>query len=166
MRTATFRWAMLIAATALLIVGLFYLIRFWDASIAFANSGMQPFYRQTARALWLGFCLQAGLLAVLFSIAALHPRAISRPMLVICGLMPICQGVLMLTLMHSLLGLAALTIATLALLTGAMLWPSAESVAAADLARAQALLDRSKPVPGESAVVAKATNTPPDAPLF
>lgn len=122
-RDSSFRWCMLIGAGALLGVALYYGFGYVGLNIAVGNSGLKPFYQQTMRALWLGYCLQASLLGILFTIAALRPHWISKPVLVICGLLPLAEGILALSFAGSYWLMMMLFCASIFVLVGALLWP-------------------------------------------
>jgi len=123
-RVSTFRWCMLIGAAALLGVALYYGFGYIGLDIAVGNSGLKPFYQQTMRALWLGYCLQATLLGILFTVAAIKPHWISRPLLVICGLLPLAEGVMALSFAGSYWLMILLFCAAMFILIGALLWPT------------------------------------------
>lgn len=123
-RVATFRWCMLIGAGALLGVAIYYGFGYVGLDIAVGNSGLKPFYQQTMRALWLGYCLQATLLGLLFSVAAMKPHWISRPLLVICGLLPLAEGVMALSFAGSYWLMLLLFCAAVFILVGSLLWPT------------------------------------------
>lgn len=123
-RIATFRWCMLIGAAALLGVALYYGFGYIGLDIAVGNSGLKPFYQQTMRALWLGYCLQATLLGILFTVAAMRPHWISRPLLVICGLLPLAEGVMALSFAGSYWLMILLFCAAVFILVGSVLWPT------------------------------------------
>jgi hypothetical protein len=128
MRNTWFRYSMLIGAIALLGVAAFYFATYLGLSIAVRNSGLTPFYQQTIRAMWLAFCLQACLLGALYTLVAFRPAAISRPVIVICGLLPMVEAVMMFSYTKSFVAMTLLTIAALFVLLGALLWPSAYKV--------------------------------------
>ncbi len=71
-------------------VAVYYLATFIGLNIAVANAGLTPFYQQMIRAMWIGYCIQASLLGLLFIVAALRPRWISRPLIV--HLRPVAAG--------------------------------------------------------------------------
>jgi hypothetical protein len=129
-RNTSFRWCMLIGAGALLGVALYYGFGYIGLNIAVGNSGLKPFYQQTMRALWLGYCLQACLLGLLFTVAAVRPHWISRPLLVICGLLPLAEGVLALSFAGNYWLMILLFCAGLFILVGAALWPNPIALAA------------------------------------
>jgi hypothetical protein len=120
---------MLIGAAALLGVALYYGFGYVGLNIAVGNSGLKPFYQQTMRALWLGYCLQASLLGMLFTVAALRPHWISRPLLVICGLLPLAEGILALSFAGSYWLMMMLFCAAIFVLIGALLWPNRPAAA-------------------------------------
>jgi hypothetical protein len=122
-RKSSFRWCMTIGALALLGVAVFYGFSYIGVSSVVRTANFTPFYAESIRALWIGYCLQAGLLGVLFLVAAARSHWISRPLVVICGLLPLAQAVLAFSFTRSLIAMALLSIAALFVLLGAMLWP-------------------------------------------
>jgi hypothetical protein len=142
---------MLIGACALLGVALFYGFSYIGLNIAVGNSGLQPFYQQTMRALWLGYCLQASLLGLLFTVAAMRPHWISRPLLVICGLLPLAEAILAFSFTGSYWLMLLLSCAALFVLAGALLWPPPPVVVPATV----------PPVPTTAPPVTSAMGPPP-----
>lgn len=130
-RLASFRWCMLIGAGALLGVALYYGFGYVGLRIALDNSTLEPFYGQTMRALWLGYCLQAALLGLLYVVAAARPHWLSPPVLVISGLLPLAEGIFALSFTGSFWLMMLLFCASLFVLAGAMLWPRRSAAAAA-----------------------------------
>jgi hypothetical protein len=130
-RNTSFRWCMLVGAAALLGVALYYGFGYVGLNIAVGNSGLKPFYQQTMRALWLGYCLQSTLLGMLFTVAAMRPHWLSRPVLVICGLLPLAEGVLAMSFTGSYWLMLMLFCAAIFVLLGALLWPTHPTVLAA-----------------------------------
>ena len=125
MRDRSFRYCMLIGALALAGVGLFYFVSYVGVAIALNNSGMQPFYKDSIRALWLAFGVQAALFALLYLLVAYRPRAVSREVIVICGLLQVAESVLLFSLAGSPLAVGLLGVAALFVLLGSVLWPKA-----------------------------------------
>ncbi|MET0292491.1 MAG: hypothetical protein ABW136_09005 [Steroidobacteraceae bacterium] len=123
-RETSFRWCMVIGAGALLGVAIYYLVTYVGLNIAVQNAGLTTFYQQTIRAMWIGYTLQASLLGVLFLVAAFRPHWISRPVLVICGLLPLAEAVLGMSYTGSYVLMLMLACAALFVLLGAALWPS------------------------------------------
>lgn len=123
-RNSSFRTCMLIGAFALLGAAVFYGFGYIGVSSVIRTANFTPFYRESIRALWMGYCLQSALLGVLFIVAALRPQWISRPLVVICGLMPLSQAVLALSSTGNLVGMGLMFIAAIFVLIGAMLWPT------------------------------------------
>jgi hypothetical protein len=115
---------MLIGAFSLLGSAVFYGFSYIGVSSVIRTANFTPFYAQSIRSLWVGYCLQAALLGVLFIVAALRPHWISRPLVVICGLMPLAQAVLALSSTGNLVGMALMFIAAIFVLIGALLWPT------------------------------------------
>lgn len=123
-RETSFRWCMVIGAAALLGVAIYYLVTYVGLNIAVQNAGLTVFYQQTIRAMWIGYTLQASLLGILFLVAAFRPHWISRPVLVICGLLPLAEAVLGMSFTGSYYLMMSLALAALFVLVGAALWPS------------------------------------------
>jgi len=123
-RHSSFRWCMVVGAVALLGVAVYYLVTYVGLKIAVTNAGLTPFYQEMIRALWIGYCLQASLLGLLFIVAALRPHWISRPLIVICGLLPLAEAVLGFSLTGSYWLMMLLSCAALFVLVGAALWPN------------------------------------------
>lgn len=154
LRNASFRWCMVIGACALLGVAVYYLVTYVGLNIAVANAGLTPFYQQMIRAMWIGYCLQASLLGVLFIVAALRPHWISRPLVVICGLLPLAEAVLAFSFTGSYWLMMLLSAAALLVLVAAMLWPTQPAGGVPDAAA-----DGVAGVPG--AATSSATVPPP-----
>jgi len=128
MRNNIFKYSMLIGAFALLGVAAFYFATYIGLSIALKNNALVPFYKQTISAMWLGFSLQSCLLGILYMLVAFRPHSISRPVIVICGLLPMVEAVLMFSYTDSFVAMTLLTIAALFVLLSALLWPSVYKV--------------------------------------
>lgn len=125
MRATLFRYSMLGSSAALIAIAVYYFFGYLGVSIAVGNNGlMKPYYVQSIRALWLGFCLQSGLLGLLFALSALRPHAVSRPMMVICGLLPMFEAVLLFSFTGSFVGMLLVSGAALLVLLAAALWPA------------------------------------------
>jgi hypothetical protein len=120
---------MVIGACALLGVAVYYLFTYVGLKIAVTNAGLTPFYQNIIRAMWIGYCAQASLLGLLFIVAAMRPHWISRPLIVICGLVPLAEAVLGFSYTGSFALMMMLAAAALFVLLGAVLWPSAPEVA-------------------------------------
>jgi hypothetical protein len=114
---------MTIGALALAGLALFYFVSYVGAAIAVTNSGIQPFYRQTIRALWLAFACQALLIALLYALVAWKPHAVSREVIVLLGLLQMVEAVLQFSLSGSVVAESLLIAASLFVLIGSVLWP-------------------------------------------
>jgi hypothetical protein len=123
MRTRSFRYCMLIGAAALAGVAVYYFVTYVAVGIALSNNGIQPFYRQSIRALWLGFGCQSLLLALLYAIVAWRPHAVSREVIVICGLLQLVEAVLLFAFSGNHVAEALLAAAAVFVLIGSVLWP-------------------------------------------
>ena len=147
LRNSSFRWCMVVGAIALLGVAVYYLATFVGLNIAVANAGLTPFYQQMIRAMWIGYCLQASLLGLLFIVAALRPHWISRPLIVICGLLPLAEAILAFSYTGSYWLMLLLFVAALFVLLGALLWPTRIATAAPAPEAAPARPVTSEPLP-------------------
>lgn len=115
--------ALVLAALLLLAVAVFHFTGYFTASLAAQNSGLSPWFQQAFRALWLGFSLQGVVLGLVVLLAALRPRWVSPPVAVICGLLPVVNGILLFHFLASALGTSVLILTALLLVTGAALRP-------------------------------------------
>jgi hypothetical protein len=133
LRQKTFRLCMLIGAGALGAVSLYYFINYAILlSIALANSGVQPGLQASIRALWLAFAFQGLLIGLLYTLVAFKPRAVSREVIVIFGLLQLVEAALLFSFSGSLWLALLLTAASACVLLGAVLWPSAVPAIAPD----------------------------------
>jgi hypothetical protein len=123
MRLKSFRYCMLIGALALGGVAVFYFTNYVVLSIALANNGLQPFLKQSVRALWLAFACQALLIALLYALVAWRPQAVSREVIVLFGLMQLVEAVLLLSFAGSMVAAILLIAAAVFVLLGSVLWP-------------------------------------------
>lgn len=129
MKNLGFRWCMLIGALALTGVALYYFISYVGLAIALSNNGLTLFYKNSMRALWITFGVQSLLLALLYFIVAFRPRAVTREVIVICGLLQLTESVLLFTLAGNALAVGLLGIAAVFVLIGSVLWPKAVEAA-------------------------------------
>jgi len=119
------------AAGCLLVVAILHAGGYAVASIAVANSGLKPEYQAMFRGLWLGFSLQSLVVAAILGLATLRPSAVSRPALVLCGLLPLVGGAMVAWSLASPVASVLLVAATLLVVAGTLLLPSASKVCAA-----------------------------------
>jgi hypothetical protein len=129
-RNTSFRTCMLIGAIALLGAAVFYGFGYIGVSSVIRTANFTPFYAESIRSLWIGYCLQSGLLGVLFIVAAIRPYWISRPLVVICGLMPLAQATLALSSTGNVIAMVLMSIAAIFVLLGSLLWPAQPAVIA------------------------------------
>lgn len=120
-----FRWCMVGAALIIGGVALYFIFAYVTAAIAIANSGLKPFYQQVARAMWVGYCAQLGVLAAVLLYAAMTPRGISRQVVIVLSLMPMISTVNLFWSAASRAGAVSLAIAAVLMLIGALFWPRA-----------------------------------------
>lgn len=120
-----FRGCMVGAALVIGGVAIYFAFAYVATSIAVGSSGLKPFYQQSVRAMWLAFCAQLGLLAVVLLYAAGRPRGISRQMVTVLALMPMLSTVMLFWFAASRIGGLFLGIAALLMLIAAFAWPTA-----------------------------------------
>lgn len=126
MRDRSFRYCMLIGAAALGAVGLFYLGYYGLViRVALGNSGITPFLADSMRAMWITFACQALLIAALYAMVAWRPRAVSREVIVLLGMLQLVEAVMLFAFAGSMTVALLLVVAAVFVLTGAMLWPKA-----------------------------------------
>ena len=124
MRTASFRYCMLIGATALLAVTVYYFFNyFFRLSVALDNNHLEPFLDHSIRAQWLAFASHALLIALLYLVVAFKPHAVSREVIVLLGLLQLVECVLLFVFSDSNMAAGLLIVAALFVLLGAALWP-------------------------------------------
>lgn len=133
-----FRTCMLIGAIALGAVALYYFVRYAVVlDVALDNSGVRDSLQASIRALWLAFAFQALLIGSLYALVAFRPRAVSREVIILFGLLQLVEAVLLFTFSGSRAMALLLVAVALCVMVGALLWPTAQQLEAA-LAPAQA----------------------------
>lgn len=122
-----FRWCVVGAALIVAGVALYFGATYLAASIAIGSSGLEPFYQQSVRAMWIGFCSQLALLAAVLLYAAAYPRTVSRQFVTVLALMPMLSTVMLFWFAASRLGGLALGIAAALMLIAAFTWPARDT---------------------------------------
>ena len=79
--------------------------------------------KQSIQALWLTFACHGLLIALLYFLVAFKPRAVSREVIVLLGLIQLVEAVLMFALAGNSISSLLLAVAALFVLVGALLWP-------------------------------------------
>jgi hypothetical protein len=123
MRDKSFRYCMLIGASALGAVAIYYFVSYVELTIALGNNGLQLALKQSIEALWLTFACHALLIALLYLLVAYKPRAVSREVIVLLGLIQLVEAVLLFAMAGSMISPLLLAVAALFVLVGALLWP-------------------------------------------
>lgn len=116
-------YLLLTAGVCLLVVAVFHFAGYAAASLAVANSGLTPFFKQSFRALWLGFSFQSLLVAGIVLLAAFRPRAISKPVVMIGGLLQILDAALFFWYLESTVVPVILALAALCIVIGVAITP-------------------------------------------
>jgi len=161
MKITLYRYCMLIAAFALLALAIISFITFPGVVNELSKSNdMSPFHRNSIRGLWLTFASQNLLFALLYFLVASRPRAMSREVIVICGLLQLVAAILIFYFASSTTSMYLLSVAALLVLVGSMLWPSEEDVAAEKLRAAAAITSATSATTLPAAT--PATSLPPD----
>jgi hypothetical protein len=120
------RWARNVlgtASAAILLVALLHAGGYFFASMATEYSGVKSEYHAVFRGLRLGFALQSAIVAVVLAIAALRPPAVSRPVIVLCGLLPLVGTAMVAWSTSSLVASVLLAVTALLIVAGALLRP-------------------------------------------
>ncbi len=123
MKTAGFRYCMLIGAIALGGVAVSYFINYVTLAIALGNNGLLPSLKDSIQALWLTFACQSLLIALLYALVAYRPHAVSREVIVLLGLLQLVEAVLLFSFAGSAIVAYLLIAAALCVLLGSALWP-------------------------------------------
>jgi hypothetical protein len=130
MKLKSFRYCMLVAAASLVGVAVFYLSYYAIIiSVALDNSGIKPFIADSMRAMWLAFACQSLLIGLLYALVAFRPRAVSREVIVLLGLLQLVEAVLLLTFAGSKTAALLLAATATFVLIGAALWPKVQPAA-------------------------------------
>ncbi|MGC4029122.1 MAG: hypothetical protein QM696_09645 [Steroidobacteraceae bacterium] len=123
MRNGSFRYCMLIGALALAGVAVYYFATYMLLIVALGSSGMKMHYQDSVRALWLAFGAQSLLIALLYAIVAFRPHAVTREVIVICGLLQLTESLLLFLFSGNTTAVVLLGIAALCVMIGSVLWP-------------------------------------------
>jgi hypothetical protein len=138
MRQQSFRFCMLVGAVTLGFVAAYYFANYFVISIALGNNGLKPELREPIEALWLAFACHSLLIALLYLLVAFRPRAVSREVILIMGMLQLVEAGLLFSFSGTLLAAVLLTIAAVFVLFGAVLWPKLPAVGQAPGAGAAA----------------------------
>lgn len=125
MRNSSFRYCMLIGAAALAGVAIYYFVAYVPLVVALGSSGMKLHYQDAVRAQWLAFGVQSLLIAVLYIVVAFRPRAVTREVIVLLGLLQLTESLLLFTFAENRLAMTLLAVAAVFVLVGSVLWPRA-----------------------------------------
>ncbi|MGE3666952.1 MAG: hypothetical protein AB7G51_10070 [Steroidobacteraceae bacterium] len=109
-----FKWCLVGAALVIGGVAMYFLALYLAASTALGA---------TARAMWIAYCAQLGLLAAVLLYAAANPRGISRQVVVVLALMPMLGTMLLFWFAASRAGGYALGVAAALMLVAVITWP-------------------------------------------
>ncbi len=123
MKEKSYRYCMLIGAIALGAVAIYYFVSYVELTIALGNNGLQLSLTQSIEALWLTFACHALLIALLYLLVAYRPRAVSREVIVLLGLIQLVEAVLLFAMAGNKISSLLLALAALFVLIGAALWP-------------------------------------------
>lgn len=118
-----FRWSMLGAAFVIAGVAVYFLSSYALATVALGNSGLKPFYQESSRAMWLGFCLQLAVIGMVFLVAAMRPSLVGRGMVLMLAVLPLASTVLLFYFAASRAGAVFLGIGGVLTLIAAITWP-------------------------------------------
>lgn len=124
MRSASFRYCMLISAFSLGAVSVYFFIKYWELHIALNNSGVVGDLQHWIRALWLAFASQGLLIALLYGLVASKPHSVSRAVIVLLGLLHLIESILQFGFSGSKIVAGLLIITSVFVLIGALIWPT------------------------------------------
>ena len=124
MRDKAFRFCMLVGAVGLGTVALYHFTRYAIVlNIALDNSGVKPALQASIRALWLAVAFQALLIGTLYALVAFRPRAVSREVIVLFGLLQLVEAVLLFWFSGAQWMALLLVALSVCVMLGAVLWP-------------------------------------------
>ena len=123
MKEKSFRYCMLIGAAALGAVAIYYFVTYVGLAIALNNNGLQPGLKKSIQALWLTFASHGLLIALLYLLGAFRPRAVTREVIVLLGLIQLVEAVLLFSFSGNTISSLLLALAAAFVLIGALLWP-------------------------------------------
>lgn len=123
MKNKSFRYCMLVGATALGAVAIYYFAKYVELTIALGNNGLQLELRQSIESLWLAFACHGLLIALLYLLVAFKPHAVTREVIVLLGLIQLVEAILLFALAGSNVVVVLLVAASVFVLVGSMLWP-------------------------------------------
>ena len=112
------------AAGCLLVIALLHASGYFFAKVATEYSGVKSEYHAVFRGLRLGSAVQALIVAVILAIAALRPKAVSSPVIVLCGLLPLVGTAMVAWSTANTVGSVLLAATSLLVVAGALLRPS------------------------------------------
>ena len=121
LRPRAARILLLAAAVLLAAIGIVLAMAFVDADIAVSNTGLETWLKNAIRALWIGFLLQATVVAALFALAAFRQAMLSPAALLATGLLPLLSALLVFSYMGSYLGTLAVAVTGAAFIAGVLL---------------------------------------------
>ncbi len=112
------------AAGCLLVIAMLHASGYFFAKVATEYSGVKSEYHAVFRGLRLGSAVQALIVAVILGIAALRPKAVSSPVIVLCGLLPVVGTAMVAWSTANTIGSVLLAATALLVVAGALLRPS------------------------------------------
>lgn len=123
MKEHAFRYCMLVGAAALAGVAIYYFATYLLLTTALGSSALAPDYQNSIRALWLAFGAQVLLIALLYTLVAFRPHAVTREVIVIGGLLQLTESLLLFRFASNMLAVTLLGIAAVFVMVGSLLWP-------------------------------------------
>ena len=112
------------AAGCLLVIALLHASGYFFAKVATEYSGVKSEYHAVFRGLRLGSAVQALIVAVILGLAAVRPNAVSSPVIVLCGLLPLVGTAMVAWSTSNAVGSILLAVTALLVVAGALLRPS------------------------------------------
>ena len=112
------------AAGCLLVIALLHASGYFFAKVPTEYSGVKSEYHAVFRGLRLGSAVQALIVAVILGLAAVRPNAVSSPVIVLCGLLPLVGTAMVAWSTSNAVGSILLAVTALLVVAGALLRPS------------------------------------------
>jgi hypothetical protein len=121
------RWAIGAAGVILVGTACLHAIGYRPLIEQLAASSIHPAWLAGLKGLWLVFSLHLIILGALFLAAAIRPSWVTKPVLLIAGLVPATDTVVLFAFVGVFMGTVFLGFAALLVYVGVTLWPSSDA---------------------------------------
>lgn len=99
------------------------------ARIAIGNTGMEPWLKESIKALWLGFSGQCLIVAAILLLAAWRPQSVSTAVLLLCVALVATHASMLVWFTGSRVGGLVVSAAALCSVAGSVLRPTSSAAA-------------------------------------